>query len=125
MASNTRSERVSLIVAGVVSLYLGSLVVAAIPQSQGDDMTRGLWDTAFLQKRPVGRASSGRRKQQVRYRAVGGAAATPAAPTDAVVGVTIWRLRPSTAADDEEVRQLVYEQGEWTPERISADTPLL
>jgi hypothetical protein len=41
-----------------------------------------------------------------------------------VVGVTIWRLRPSKKTDDEEVRQLIHEQGEWTPERVSGGSPL-
>jgi hypothetical protein len=40
------------------------------------------------------------------------------------VGVTIWRLRPSKASDDAEVRQLIHQQGEWTPERVSAGAPL-
>jgi hypothetical protein len=105
----------------VLALCLGGFVVAT-PQSQEDDETRKLWDTGFLQKRPAGRSSK-RRKAQVKYRPAG--ASTTPSPTDSVVGVTIWRLRPSTATDDQEVRQLVYEEGEWTPERISADMPLL
>jgi hypothetical protein len=45
------------------------------------------------------------------------------AARDSVVGVTVWRLRPSVEAD--EVRQLVHDaEGEWTPERVSASSPL-
>ena len=42
------------------------------------------------------------------------------------VGVTIWRLRPSTAADTG-ARLLVQDNagsGEWTPERVSATSTL-
>jgi hypothetical protein len=91
-----------------------------------EDQTRDLWDTAFLQKRPAGKKQV-KRTQPVRYKIVG-KKTSPASPMPAakaaVVGVTIWRLRPSKESDDEEVRQLIYQQGEWTPERISAGEPL-
>ncbi len=94
-------------------------------QSQ-DDATRDLWDTAFLKKRPAARAPA-RRLRPVRYRVVG---KTPV-PTSkdmpggpAVVGVTVWRLRPSKTSDEAEVRQLLHQQGEWTPERVGGGTPL-
>lgn len=92
-----------------------------------EDQTRDLWDTAFLQKRPAGKKQT-KRTQPVRYKVVG-KKTLPLSATrtsrPAVVGVTIWRLRPSKTSDDEEVRQLVYQEGEWTPERIGAGEPLL
>jgi hypothetical protein len=102
-------------------------VFPVIAQAQEpEDQTRDLWDTAFLQKRPVGKKQI-KRTQPVRYKVVG-KRTVPNSPTptinSAVVGVTIWRLRPSKASDDEEVRQLIYQQGEWTPERVSAGAPL-
>jgi hypothetical protein len=44
-----------------------------------------------------------------------------------VIGVTFWRLRPSSPKD--EARLLIHDRegarsGEWTPERIEAETPL-
>ncbi len=105
----------------LASLILVSLPVAAAAM-QEEDATRQLWDTGFLQKRPAPKTPVRKARQQIRYRAV--TPASPVAPTDAVVGVTVWRLRPSTATDDQEVRQLIREQGEWTPERISAGAPL-
>jgi len=56
---------------------------------------------------------------------------TPSIPTngvtgDTVVGVTVWRLRRSTAADTGE-RLIVHEGADavqWLPERISANTKL-
>jgi hypothetical protein len=49
----------------------------------------------------------------------------PGAPT-MDIGVTIWRLRPSTGVEGG-ARMLVMENArptEWTPQRIEADTPL-
>ncbi|HXD33157.1 MAG TPA: DUF4384 domain-containing protein [Pyrinomonadaceae bacterium] len=43
------------------------------------------------------------------------------------IGVTIWRLRPSSAEDDRDARVLVMEKAQtkpWTPQRIEADTLL-
>jgi hypothetical protein len=90
-----------------------------------DDSTRGLWDTAFLQKRPAGKSATPRNRQVI-YKKVGASKPAPliyASAKESVVGVTIWRLRRSAPSD--EVRQLVHnEKGEWTPERISANAPL-
>lgn len=108
-------------------------VISAFPvisnaQTQ-DDATRDLWDTAFIKKRPAAKsvAPSARRVVPVRYRVVG-KSSTPssktAAAASAVVGVTVWRLRPSKTSDEAEVRQLVHDQGEWTPERVGGGTPL-
>ena len=93
---------------------------------QTDDQTRDLWDTAFLQKRPAAKKPI-KRTQPVRYKVVG-KRIMPSSPASssqsAVVGVTIWRLRPSKKTDDEEVRQIIHQQGEWTPERVTAGSPL-
>jgi hypothetical protein len=92
------------------------------------------------------RTSSGRRtgvttiaraRRQVRYRrttpvmAIHNSAPTKvssvAMATPSEVGVTIWRLRPSTTSDDRGARMLVMEDAkkkQFTPERIEADTPL-
>ena len=90
------------------------------------DDTRDIWDTAFLKKRP-GAKGPARRVRPVRYKVVGKApapASNSAAGGAALVGVTVWRLRPSKAADEAEVRQLLHRQGEWTPERVGGGTPL-
>ncbi|HKQ73142.1 MAG TPA: DUF4384 domain-containing protein [Blastocatellia bacterium] len=43
-----------------------------------------------------------------------------------LVGLTIWRLRPSRATDGQETRLLIEDESnkdaEWTPERVEADT---
>jgi hypothetical protein len=108
----------------LVAVFCSFPVIAQAQEAE--DQTRDLWDTAFLQKRPAAKKPI-KRTQPVRYKVVGKRTA-PTSPTPtvqaAVVGVTIWRLRPSKASDDAEVRQLVHQQGEWTPERVSAGAPL-
>jgi hypothetical protein len=104
------------------AIVLGLIPVGASAQ-KADNATRDLWDTAFLQKRPEGKKQA-RPRQAIRYRIVNRKPLTVSDDSQAVVGVTVWRLRPSKAADDQAVRQLIYEQGEWTPERVSGGEPL-
>jgi len=83
------------VVAGcVLTLSLGSLLTAR-PSAQEDANARGIWPEVFMKKRPPSKK--------------GAAARTPPRPTpqptaavaeDAMVGVTIWRLRPENAGDD-------------------------
>ncbi len=106
-----------------------SLSLAAIAAPMQDETaTRRLWDTDYLKAK--GKSSAGNpAAPKRRYRIV-----TPQIPTqevagETVLGITIWRLRPSTAADDKEVRIIKHKQdnakvASWTPERIPAETPL-
>jgi len=90
-----------------------------------DDLTRKLWDTAFLTPAAKNQ-TAGRRRRSGAYRV-----ATPNVPVDnvapdTVVGVTIWRLRPANRSDTGE-RLIVHDDKattEWLPERISATTKL-
>jgi hypothetical protein len=91
-----------------------------------DEMTRKLWDTAFIAPASSKQTTS-RRRRSGAYRV-----ATPNVPVDnvapdTVVGVTIWRLRPANRADSGE-RLIVHDDKattEWLPERISATTKLV
>jgi len=108
-----------------VSKYLSAFVclflLLPIVAAQEGEATRKLWDTAFIDqpKRP---ASSAKRRYRI---------ATPNVPpdrvvADTVVGVTLWRLRPSKTTDTGE-RILVQEGSEstdWIPERVEAGTRL-
>lgn len=104
-------------------LILYFCLISPVAMTQQDDATRKLWDTAFIDqpKRPKG-ASSPKRRYRI---------ATPNVPPDrvapdTVVGVTLWRLRPSKTTDTGE-RILVQEGAEsadWIPERVEADTKL-
>ena len=78
---------------------------------QGQDVrTRELWDSNLLNKRPAGKAKR-----------------LSASQDDALVGITLWRLRPSVSTDSPGVRSLIHDNdrtAEWTPERIKADALL-
>lgn len=90
-----------------------------------DEVTRKLWDTAFITPAAKNQTAS-RRRRSGAYRV-----ATPNVPVDnvapdTVVGVTIWRLRPANRSDSGE-RLIVHDDKattEWLPERISATTKL-
>jgi hypothetical protein len=98
---------------------LNARVNPGIPQ---EEQTRRLWDSEFFKAKKPAPAKR-------RYRI-----ATPQIPTDrvdgnSVLGITLWRLRPSRATDDKETRLFKHPKDktnvtEWTPERISVDTPL-
>lgn len=107
-----------LVAASVFVTDRRSLVLAQNP----DDMTRKLWDTAF-----IGPSTKKTSRRRTGYRV-----ATPNVPTnnvapETVVGVTLWRLRPARQSDSGE-RLIVHDSGagsEWLPERISANTRLV
>ena len=104
----------------VIALCWGSLNARISPPQ--DEQTRRLWDSEFFKAKKTAPAKR-------RYRN-----ATPRIPTDrvdenSVLGITLWRLRPSRATDDKEVRLFKHRKDktnvtEWTPERIPVDTPL-
>ncbi|HET6972690.1 MAG TPA: hypothetical protein VFH96_01625, partial [Pyrinomonadaceae bacterium] len=109
----------SILALVLLTLLAGSVLVAQNP----DDMTRKLWDTAFVGSSP---------KKTTRRRVNSYRIATPNVPTnnvapETVVGVTLWRLRPARPSDSGE-RLIVHEDNadaEWLPERISASTRLV
>lgn len=93
---------------------------AAAQQAQEEETTRHLWDTAFINQ--GNKRTAARRPARRNYRI-----ATPRVPVsgvsaDSVIGVTLWRLRPSRPADAGE-RMIVQEgprASEWLPERVSS-----
>jgi Domain of unknown function (DUF4384) len=142
MSLKTKIIRMILSFIAVASLYsIGGSTVRA----QNDDAPRRLWDGAFLKKRAESKASAPARKTTAYRRATQKKLAPPnqalqnspaqntAAqnkPTEQaegeMIGLTIWRLRPSRPADNREARLLLEEgsskEVEWTPERVEADT---
>lgn len=111
--------------AAVCALALCAASLAAAQGAQDGEATRKLWDTAFNAgvRKPV---RPGRKTTRSGYRV-----ATPRVPPvgvsgDSVVGVTVWRLRPSRDADDGE-RMIVHEgsdAAEWIPERVPSNAGL-
>lgn len=108
----------------LVALCVGSLTASLTLKSQGDQTTRRLWDTAFINS--GSKKALPRKATKRSYRI-----ATPNVPTggvngETVVGVTLWRLRRANATDSGE-RLIVHEgadAAEWLPERISPNTKL-
>jgi hypothetical protein len=93
----------------------------AFAQHSIDEGTRALWDSTFLTRRPAAKAAGSKPRP--------GASATakPADSPDGFVGITMWRLRRSTAVDEPGIRLLVHDDRtneEWTPERIDAGSGL-
>lgn len=133
----TTSKLWTLIAALAVCLNI-SFGSSAIAQSQGDG-SRQIVLEEFTRARPPATSAkaqppprSGRRPaavakapRYVRRTPSVIASLQPGAPT-MDIGVTIWRLRPSSGVEGG-ARMLVMEnarQTEWTPQRIEADTPL-
>lgn len=110
---------------GICVFALYALGLAAAQGTQEEETTRKLWDTAFKTtgRRPT---RAGGNSARGRYRV-----ATPRIPAggvsgDSVVGVTVWRLRPSREADEGE-RMIVHEGPDaaaWIPERVPANAGL-
>ena len=113
----TRPRHLTLV---CVLLIFGTGLVAVTAQRPQDETTRQLWDTAFIDRGK--KTNPNKRPARRNYRV-----ATPAVPVegvapDSVVGVTLWRLRPTRSADSGE--RIITHDGpdsiSWVPERISS-----
>lgn len=104
----------------VITLFIAPLLAAVSLQGQEEETTRHLWDTAFITQ--GNKRAAAKRSAKRNYRIV-----TPHVPVigvsaDSVIGVTLWRLRPSRPADAGE--RIIAHEGaesvEWLPERVSS-----
>jgi hypothetical protein len=103
---------------------LSFFVVLPFVFAQEAETTRKLWDTAFID--PPGKRPSGAVSPRRRYRVATPNVSPAHVAGDTVVGVTLWRLRPSNTTDTGE-RILVQDgadSADWIPERVEADTKL-
>ena len=107
---------------GVILCCLAGSIAVAVPQQSDTESSRRFWPPNF---RPA--AATPKAKPTIaKYRRTTPAlplAAAAVASGDAVLGVTIWRLRP--AAKNDEARILITKSGkksDWTPERVEAST---
>src|SRR5215475_8723892 len=104
------------------------LISAPTVHAQDEDAPRRLWDGAFLKKRAEAKTSAPARKTTAYRRTTPKKTAAPnqasqGLPTQntaaqsqtseqaegEMIGLTIWRLRPSRAADKSEARLLLEE----------------
>ncbi|HWW74940.1 MAG TPA: hypothetical protein VNZ44_06045 [Pyrinomonadaceae bacterium] len=118
-----RATRAWAAVLCVLALCAVSLVAAQ--GTQDEEATRKLWDTAFNPKvrKPV---RPGRNTTRSSYRVATPRVSPVGVSGDSVVGVTVWRLRPSREADEGE-RMIVHEGSDaaaWIPERVPGNAGL-
>ena len=117
---NTFASR-QILVASIMIICLAGLLVPLARQTQENETTRHLWDTAFIDQ--GNKTSRTRRSPRRSYRVI-----TPKVPingvsADTVIGITLWRLRPTRRADTGE-RIITHEGPQsvaWLPERVSSD----
>ncbi|MGH9194817.1 MAG: DUF4384 domain-containing protein, partial [Acidimicrobiia bacterium] len=123
-------KRAVAIIASVAAMLHMTLSASSGPRPQADDQTRRIVAEEFLKQRPSKPGTKeGKRPsyERVPGKPTGPTGATVPAGAAVEIGLTIWRLRPASAAD-EGARLLVQEgskSSEWTPERIEAQTPLM
>jgi Domain of unknown function (DUF4384) len=142
MSGKTKNTWMTLLFIATANFCLTG---ASTVRAQDENAPRRLWDGAFLKKRaeakttaPAGKTTAYKRVKTNKPATPNQASqSSPAQNTAAqnkptepaegeVIGLTIWRLRPSRTADDREARLLLEEgsskEVEWTPERVEADT---
>jgi hypothetical protein len=109
-----------ILMASTMVLCLACLLTVLAQQPQEQETTRHLWDTAYIDQ---GKKATTRRPAQRTYRVV-----TPHIPVvgvspDTVIGITLWRLRPSRKVDTGE--RIITHDGpesmEWLPERVASN----
>lgn len=112
-----------------IALAILSCAIAGDVLAQQQDQTRGLHVKKLEESRPASTAPADP-KQPRTYRSTTSTASASelrksASATEAVIGVTLWRLRPATGGDNQEARILEHKaarSAEWIPERIEANT---
>jgi hypothetical protein len=108
---------------GCTLVVLALLFPPAAAQRQAGD-TRGMVPIRLLEGRPKGKA----KRTVPRYRRKG--SALPAGGSEhSEIGVTIWRLRPSTPNDPPATREILLktktdDPSQWTPVRLAGDPAL-
>ncbi len=114
------------IAACALFFFIASLIAASVSFAQEDEARR-LWDSEFLKKRAATKAPAASRKSPAYRRATPKSNPVDEQVAGEMMGVTIWRLRPSGAADNKDARLLLQDDQtkdntEWTPERVEVET---
>ncbi len=124
--------RVSLLALASIGLVFIAAARSQEPTQPSQEDERRLWDNEFLKKRTAAKTSTPARNRSG-YRRI--TAKTQPAKSKSVeeraegemIGVTIWRLRPSKQGDGQEARLLIEVEGgkqkaEMTLERVESET---
>jgi Domain of unknown function (DUF4384) len=105
-----------------IAIFVAGLLTAKAQQPQGEDGTRHLWDTAFIDQGKTANKRPARRSYRIVTPRVPVAGVAP----DSVIGITLWRLRPSHKADMGE--RIITHDGpesmQWLPERVASNGSL-
>jgi hypothetical protein len=127
MTDEGKTARVRWMPGALIVVACAAASIPALPLRAQDVDERRLWDSEFLQKRQAAPAApAASRTPPVYKRATPGSVSNDKSPGE-MLGVTIWRLRPSSASDGKDSRLLVQDDDksnntEWTPERVEAAT---
>src|SRR5438876_3721598 len=109
-----------ILMAWLILLHVAGLLTATAQQPQEDETTRQLWDTAFINQ--GNKPAAARRTVRRNYRIVTPQVPVTGVSAETVIGVTLWRLRPTRPADTGE--RIISHDGpesvEWLPERVSS-----
>ena len=95
--------------------------------AQQDTMTRQMWNTEFLKKRPAA-ATPGKPAPPPTYKPIAQSASTAPAGAGTMLGITLWRVRDPKPSDSPGTRVLVLKKKddskECTQERMDAAAPI-
>ena len=113
----------------LLAILACAMILITTSLAQQEDQKRGLHVKKIEESRPPSTTPTDP-KQPRTYRSVSGTASSAelrksASASDTVIGVTLWRLRPTRSADNKDARILEHQSAksaEWTAERIEADT---
>lgn len=108
-----------LLVVWMIALCIAGLLTATAQKPREEETTRHLWDTAFIDQ---GNKTATRKPARRSYRIVTPHVPVTGVAADSVIGVTLWRLRPSRSTETGE--RIITHDGpesvEWLPERVSS-----
>jgi hypothetical protein len=116
------------IAAGLIAMFFIFSGWAQEPAQEED--SRRLWDSEFLKKRNAGKppsTGSSTVRKTTAYRRITPKQSENKPAESEMIGITIWRLRPSKQVDSQESRLLLDDdegaaQVEWTLERVESET---
>lgn len=136
MSKITSKTRLILCSLAIVSVCIFFNLSARSQDPPQEENSRRLWDSEFLKKRAAAKTTSPARKSTGYRRLPPQNPPSSGKPADSkvvdekaegeMVGVTVWKLRPSKQSDNQEARLLVEEEEsgkkEWTLVRVESET---